>query len=109
MTRAPKLHARPSAEVLAPSTPVEGGLFQMAFHNSPVLQSVVRATDGVIIEVNETFLQKMNRTREQTIGKTPVELNSWVEPEKILTYKEELDTKGFVIGYEVKLRASDGR
>src|SRR5262249_8732216 len=54
------------------------------------------------------FLQKMNRTREQTIGKTPIELNSWVEPEKIFAYRQELESKGFITGYEAKLRASNG-
>src|SRR5215471_16147588 len=86
MTQALNTHQRPSAEVLAKPTSVEGGLFRLAFHNSPALQSVLRAADGVIVEVNDTFLQKMNRTREQVIGKTPLELNSWVEPDRIFAY-----------------------
>src|SRR5215472_4492630 len=86
----------------------KGGLFEMAFRHSPAMQSVLRASDGVIVEVNDTFLQKLHRTREQVIGKTPVELQSWVEPEKILAYRDELEKKGFVRGYEARLRASDG-
>jgi PAS domain S-box-containing protein len=84
-------------------------MFKVAFHRSPAMQSVIRATDGVIMEVNESFLQKMNRTREQTIGKTPLELNSWVEPEKLFVYRQELLTNGFVVGYEANLQASDGK
>jgi PAS domain S-box-containing protein len=85
-----------------------GGLFEMAFRHSPAMQSVLRASDGVIVEVNDTFLQKLHRTREQVIGKTPVELQSWVEPEKIFAYRNELEKKGFVRGYEARLRGSDG-
>lgn len=88
--------------------PVDDGLFQLAFHNSPAMQSVVRASDGVIVEVNDTFLQKLRRTREQVIGKTPMELNAWVEPGQILDYRNQLETKGRVLSYEVLLRASDG-
>jgi PAS domain S-box-containing protein len=86
----------------------ESALFKMAFRKSPAMQSVVRASDGVIVEVNDTFLQKMSRTREQVIGKTPIDLNAWVEPEKVLAYRQEVESKGFVTGYEARLRASNG-
>jgi PAS domain S-box-containing protein len=87
----------------------KNGLFESAFHNSPAMQSVVRASDGVIIEVNTTFLQKMRRTREQVIGKTPLEIGSWVEPERLYEYRDEFESKGQVQGFEACLRASDGR
>ena len=87
----------------------DDALFQMAFHKSPALQSVVRATDGVVVEANDTFLQKFGRTRDQVIGKTPFELGSWVEPEKLEEYRRELETKGCVQGREVRLRANDGK
>src|SRR5215471_4980011 len=94
----------------APENPplVDDELFKSAFHNSPAMQSVVRASDGVIVEVNATFLQKMSRTREQVIGKTPFELGSW-DPEKLVTFRAELETNGQVQGKEVQLRANDGR
>src|SRR3989442_15289713 len=37
----------------------------MAFHNSPAMQSVVRASDAMLVEVNDTFLKKLGFTREQ--------------------------------------------
>jgi PAS domain S-box-containing protein len=108
MNRNAKLEQR------APRTPthverVDEGLFRSAFNNSPAMQSVIRASDGVLVEVNDTFLQKLGRSREQVIGKTPIELNSWVDPEKLLEYRELLERQGRVIGYEAQLRASDGR
>jgi len=87
---------------------VDAGLFEAAFYNSPALQSVLRASDGAIVEVNDAFLQKFGRTREQVIGKSPIELNSWVEPDKLQEYRHELETKGFVRNREVRLRAEDG-
>lgn len=82
--------------------------FATAFRHSPAMQSLVRATDGVIVEVNNTFLEKLERTREQVIGKTVPELDVWVEPEKLLDYRALLETNGHVLGYEAKVRASDG-
>jgi PAS domain S-box-containing protein len=106
----PAKERQPALVAAAPGkdSTLDATLLQLAFHKSPVLQSVVRASDGVIVEVNDTFLQKMNRTREQVVGKTPLELNSWVEPGKLLAYREELEAKGFVMGYETILRTSNG-
>ncbi len=82
--------------------------FATAFRRSPAMQSLVRAADGVIVEVNNTFLEKLERTREQVIGKTVPELDVWVEPEKLLDYRGLLEANGHVLGYEAQVRASDG-
>lgn len=82
--------------------------FATAFRHSPAMQSLVRAADGVIVEVNNTFLEKMERTREQVIGKTVPELDVWVEPEKLLDYRGLLEADGHVLGYEAKVRSSAG-
>lgn len=110
MTRAKRSSspARAAASA-AQSVAVAPGLLQMAFHNSPAMQSVVRVSDGVLVEVNDTFLQKFGKTRAQVIGKTPFELNFWVEPEKILEYRKQMETHGFVLGYETRLRTGDGK
>src|ERR1044072_3560923 len=83
-------------------------LFKTAFHNSPSMQSVLREADGVLVEVNDTFLKKLGFAREQVIGKTAFELNFWIEPEKLAAFREEFRSKGRVEGREVRLRASDG-
>jgi hypothetical protein len=36
---------------------IQDGLFEIAFHNSPAMQSVLREADGVLVEVNDTFLR----------------------------------------------------
>lgn len=87
----------------------EANLFHAAFHHSPAMQSVVRASDGVFVEVNETFLCKFGFARTQVIGRTPVELDFWVDKERQREWKRELEATGAVTGYEVPLRANDGR
>lgn len=83
--------------------------FRTAFHNSPAMQSLLRISDRILIEVNDTFLNKLGFAREQAIGRTPDELNFWVEPEQLAGFRQELEAKGFVLGREVRLRAQDGR
>src|SRR5215467_436044 len=107
MSQISKLEQR--APKAAQADAVDVCLFESAFYNSPAMQTVIRASDGVLVAVNDSFLEKLGRTREQVIGKTPLELNSWVHPEKILEYRERLEKEGYVIGYEAQLRASDGR
>ncbi|PWU09480.1 MAG: hypothetical protein C5B50_27265 [Verrucomicrobia bacterium] len=100
---------RKVAGVAANPAAVDEVLFSLAFHNSPAMQSLVRASDGVIVQVNDIFLQKMSRKRENVVGKTPLEIGSWVEPEKLLTYRQRLESEGSVQGYEALLRGADGR
>jgi len=89
------------------SDPVQESAFYAAFHRSPAMQSVVRATDGLIVEVNDTFLDKFGFAREKVIGRNPFELNFWVEPEKQFAWKQRLEQGEAVTNYETRLRAVD--
>ena len=73
------------------------------------MQTLIRGADRVLVEVNDTFLGKLGFAREQVIGKTAFELNFWVDPEELAGFAQEVESKGFVLGREVRLRAHDGR
>jgi PAS domain S-box-containing protein len=83
--------------------------FANAFRRSPAMQSLLRATDRVLVEVNDTFLNKFGFAHEEVVGKTASQVNFWVEPEELKAFGLELESKGFVVGREVRLRARDGR
>lgn len=83
--------------------------FVAAFRRSPAMQSLIRAADRVLVEVNDTFLDKLGFTREQVAGRSAGELNFWVDPEELKAFAQELESRGFVAGREVRLRAADGR
>ncbi len=87
---------------------VNDALFRAAFRNSPAMHSIVRFSDAVLLEVNETFTKTLGYSRDEVIGKTPFELNFWVAPESLHRYRQQLETKGFVRDFEVELRAKDG-
>lgn len=83
--------------------------FVTAFRHSPAMQSLIRASDRVIVEVNDTFLSKLGFAREQVIGKAAPELDFWVEPAELAGFAAEIESKGFVLGREVRLRSRSGQ
>ena len=83
--------------------------FVTAFRHSPAMQSLIRGSDRVLIEVNDTFLRNLGFTREQVIGKSAPQLDFWVDPTEWAAFTHEVETKGFATGREVRLRAQDGR
>ncbi len=58
--------------------------------NSPAMHSIVRFSDGVLVEVNETVTRTLGYSRDEVIGKTPFELNFWVARERLHAYREQL-------------------
>lgn len=83
--------------------------FATAFRASPAMQSLIRGHERAMVEVNDTFLKKLGFTRDQVIGKTAQELDVWVYPEELKAFAQEVESKGFVTGREVRLRTRDGR
>jgi PAS domain S-box-containing protein len=83
--------------------------FAAAFRYSPAMQSLLRASDRVIIEVNDTFLNKLGFTRDHVAGKSAVQLNFWVDQNEFQGFAHELQERGFVQGREVRLRSSAGK
>lgn len=83
--------------------------FGAAFRYSPAMQSLIRASDRVIVEVNETFLAKLGFTREEVAGRSAEELNFWVDKGEFQAFARELQQQGFVQGREVRLRTCGGR
>ncbi len=82
--------------------------FVTAFRHSPAMQSLIRASDRVIVEVNDTFLSKLGFARERVIGKAAPELDFWVEPAELAHFVAEIESQGFVQGREVRLRSRNG-
>ena len=48
--------------------------FSKAFNSSPVPMTITRLADGMFLEVNDRALDTMKKTREETIGRTTVDL-----------------------------------
>ena len=83
--------------------------FKKAFHTSPDSINLNRAEDGLYLEINEGFTKIMGYTREETIGRTAIELNIWRRLEDRKRLHDELASKGFVENMEAEFRTRDGQ
>jgi PAS domain S-box-containing protein len=64
------------------------------------------ARDGETTDANPSFLELFGYTRKEMIGKNIREL--YVDPADRLIFQEEIEKKGFVKDYEIRLRKKDG-
>ncbi len=53
--------------------------FEKAFNAAPIWVVLSFLEDGRYLEVNETFLKTMGYKRKDVIGKTSLELNTWID------------------------------
>jgi len=82
--------------------------FSKAFRESPMALILTSAKDHRYIEVNETFLRLTGHSREEVLGRTPFDLNLWVDPSKRLQFVQQLQAQGSVRDLEVVFRRKDG-
>jgi PAS domain S-box-containing protein len=54
--------------------------FAKIFNASPVTIAITRLKDGRLIDVNSAWQKVTGYSREEVIGRTSIELNSWVNP-----------------------------
>lgn len=80
-----------------------------AFEASPDLVAISRLRDGLIFEVNNAFLRKLEYTRDQVIGKKSEELKIWVDPEQRQQFIDIIQKEGRCDEMEAWIRTRTGR
>ena len=70
--------------------------------------AITRVEDGRYLQVNEVFCQMRGYLREEVIGRTPLELNLYVNEEDREHLIKILNEKGEINGFEVQYRKKDG-
>ena len=82
--------------------------FARAFRSSPVAMTLTSVADSRYIEINETFERATGWGRDEVIGRTPFDINLWVDPDarKDLV-KQLLEHKSFR-NVETRYRRKDG-
>jgi len=84
--------------------------FSMAFHNSPVFIFISDLESGRILEVNDnTLLQNYGLTREETVGRTSVELGLWGDSSDRAWIIEQLKEHGRIQNMELSFRIRSGK
>ncbi len=82
-------------------------LFFKIFNANP-LSMVITIKNGMLIEVNETFVKRYGYTREQSIGFTVADIDLWVDINERLKYIAEIEKEGFVENFETRFRNKSG-
>jgi PAS domain S-box-containing protein len=77
-------------------------------HSSPDAITLRSLPDRRYLEINEGFARLTGYTAEEVLGKTPGELNLWVEREPHRTTLQKLEADGQVTGEEFRFRTKSG-
>jgi len=84
-------------------------LLSTAFRSSPDAFSINIFPNGPYVEVNDGFRRLTGYTREETLGKTPGELNLWVEPGERAKVLEQLRHSNEARDIELHFRTKTGQ
>ncbi len=82
--------------------------FSIAFRASPNTMVITTEKDGKFIEINDSHTRLTGYTREETIGRTAVELGLWSKEENRARMLNILKTKGRVDNEEFVFRMKSG-
>ena len=82
--------------------------YRSILETAPHSIAITRVKDGRYLQVNEGFCQMRGYSQEEVLGRTPFELNLYVNPEDRERIIKILKEKGEVNGFEVQYQKRDG-
>jgi PAS domain S-box-containing protein len=83
--------------------------FSRAFRSSPYAISITRLPDGLILDVNDAFVQITGYRADEVLGKTTHDLDLWVHETDRQSVVSDLQKDGRVSGREYLFRTRSGR
>ncbi len=78
------------------------------FSISPVMTAISRRSDGMFLDVNDTYTETTGYSRDELIGKSSLQLGVWEQPQDRQRMIERLKTEGFVRGLDQQIRTKSG-
>ncbi|HEY2524178.1 MAG TPA: ATP-binding protein, partial [Candidatus Binataceae bacterium] len=82
--------------------------FRRVFETSSDAIVITRTPDGHIIDVNREFADRTGYSRDEAIGRLPLDLNLWDDLEQAKLLSDEIKTTGFARNVEVRFRMRSG-
>lgn len=82
--------------------------FQLAFHRTFVPMAISRARDDIILDVNQAFCNIMGYTREESTGKTAMDLRLWINIEERASHMSRLGKQGYAQETKAVFRSKNG-
>ncbi len=82
--------------------------FSTMFQSSPIAMALSTADEGRYLDVNKEFLRMLQRTREEVVGHTSLELGVWIRSEDRAVYLAMLKEHGSVRNVEMDIHGRSG-
>jgi PAS domain S-box-containing protein len=82
--------------------------FSKAFRASPDVLTIVRLSDGHILDINDLSETLLGYSRDEMIGRTTLELNQYANPEDRAKFFRLAEEQGFVRDFETDFRNKGG-
>jgi PAS domain S-box-containing protein len=82
--------------------------FSKAFHSSPGILSISKASDGTFMEINDRFTHVFGFSRRETIGHKSLEMKLWVNPDDRKSMIHKLMENGHVRNEQYQHRTKSG-
>ncbi len=81
----------------------EQARFQIAFQGSPLPASIVRASDGCFVDINDNYLRDFGWRREELIGNSQRQFHIWPDVDTRRHFIDALQLQGRLVNYETRL------
>ena len=82
--------------------------FSRAFRMSPDILTLSSIDDGVLLDVNDTFVKMTGYAREEVIGRSVYQLNLWADPSERQVLVDQLRQHGVARNLEFSFRVKSG-
>lgn len=82
--------------------------FSVAFANNPAAISLTRLEDGLLLDVNDTWVALNGYSRDEAIGHSGRKMNIWPTDEAASRFVQELREKGSLSGWEQEFYKKTG-
>jgi PAS domain S-box-containing protein len=83
--------------------------FSAAFHSSPIITAISRASDAKFVLANDAFLNWLGYNRDEVLGRTAIELGVWEDPAERQRFWNEVRSAGSIRARECRLRNRHGK
>ena len=90
------------------SLPIPDQLFRRVFFASPVCLGLCTVQEGRFVEVNDKFLELLDYSRAEVLGRTDLELGLWPDPAVRARLFETVVAGGAVLDFECGIRTKSG-
>lgn len=83
-------------------------LFCKTFNANPLPMAIISLDNGVILDVNDAFLERGGYTKQELVGLRTTDLGIWVDINECSKIIEEIKREGFVRNFEASLSQKPG-